>query len=352
MYCCTNCFTDKEIIGFIYSNSTEVGNCPFCKSTNVQLIDARELEELFQPIISLFKPISFLGIKVEDEKHLYQKIQETWKIFNSAYDIDIRDMLVTIFSDSLPSDDPLLNEAVEIELHYKAGVVADVHEKKWENFAEEIKFKNRYFLNETIDLNLLSDLLKSFTKTYDPGKIFFRARVSNKDGFGIAEMGKPPIEKAISGRANPNGIPYLYLSANLETTLYESRSSYLDYITIAEFKLLQPLHVVSLREIISVSPFIFGDKLENYITHQKYLMRLEKELSKPVRRFDKELDYLPSQYLCEYVKSLGYDAIEYASSLKEGGINIAVFNDNKLLPKKIELFEVVDMNLGFKKIET
>lgn len=352
MYCCTNCFTDKEIIGFIYSNSTEIGNCGFCKSSNVHLIDVRELEELFQPIISIFKPISSLGIKVQDEKLLYQKLQETWKIFNPAQEINIRDMLITMFSDSIPTDDPLLNEAVEIELHYKEGLVADVHERKWENFAEEIKFKNRFFLNETIDLNLLRDLLKSFTKTYDPGKIFFRARVSNKDGYDIADMGKPPIEKATSGRANPSGIPYLYLSANLETTLYESRASYLDYITIAEFKLKQTLHVVSLREIISVSPFIFGDKLENYITHQKYLMRLEKELSKPVRRFDKELDYLPSQYLCEYVKSLGYDAIEYASSLKEGGINIAVFNDCKLQPSKVELFEIVDMNLGFKKIET
>lgn len=205
-------------------------------------------------------------------------------------------------------------------------------------------------MKETIDLNLLAELLENFSKKYDPGKIFYRARVSEKKGHVVADMGKPPADKTTSGRANPNGIPYLYLSTNAETTLYESRSSYLDYITIAEFKLIEVLHVVSLREIAGVSPFAFGDKLESYIMHQKYLARLEQELSKPVRRFDKELDYLPSQYLCEYVKSLGYDAIEYGSSLKPGGINIAVFNDVKLVGRNVEVYEIDTLTLGHRKI--
>jgi hypothetical protein len=64
------------------------------------------------------------------------------------------------------------------------------------------------------------------------------------------------------------------------------------------------------------------------------------------------LDYLPSQYLCEYVKSLGYDAIEYGSSLKEGGINIAVFNDNKLEVKSTEVYEITSVNLTYQKLAT
>jgi len=350
MNCCTNCFNDKEIIGFIFSNSTEKGNCDFCTGKDVQIIDARELEELFQPIIALFKTITDLGITVPKEKLIHQKIQENFAIFKLHDDFSIKALLTAIVSDSLPADHPLLNLPVEIEIMFDPAFSTDAHEKKWETFANEIKYNNRFFLKEVIDLDLLAKLLKNFSKSYDKGKIFYRARISTKTGFIADEMGKPPADKATSGRANPNGIPYLYLSTKVETAIYESRSSYLDYITIAEFRLTDELQVISLREIAAISPFVWGDQLANYIVHQKYLARLQEELSKPVRRFDKELDYLPSQYLCEYVKSLGYDAIEYGSSLKKGGINIAVFNDLKLQAKGVEVYEVADVNLNFKKV--
>ncbi|HEY8688300.1 MAG TPA: RES family NAD+ phosphorylase [Chitinophagaceae bacterium] len=350
MNCCTNCFTDKEIIGFILSNSTEIGNCDFCDSKDVQIIDARELEESFQPIIALFKPVADLGVIITEEKLLYENIQERWKIFKLPTPQLIKKLLSEIFSSSFSENDVLFNSPVEIELLFNQQLVFDFHEKKWENFAEEIKYKNRFFLTETIDLRLLSDLLKNFSKVYDKGKIFYRARISDKTGFKSHEMGKPSIDKTNAGRANPNGIPYLYLSTKIETTIYESRSSYLDFITIGEFKLLQPLNVVSLREISAISPFAFGENLENFIIHHKYLSRLEQELSKPVRRFDKELDYLPSQYLCEYVKSLGYDAIEYGSSLKLGGINLAVFNDSMLECKVAEIYEISSVELNYSKV--
>lgn len=341
---------DKEVIGFIYSSSTELGFCDYCYSENVPIIDPRELQELFEPIVSLFKPVLLLGITVKEEKLLYQKIQDAWHIFKATDDRVIDNLLKNILSDNVPPTDLLLSSPVEIEALFNPSLVIDFHEKKWQNFAKEIKYKNRFFLNETIDLKLLADLLISFSKSYPRGKIFYRARISDKSGYDIGNMGKPPAEKATSGRANPNGIAYLYLSTKIETVIYETRSSYLDFISIGEFKLMDTLHVISLRQITTLSPFMFADQLQNYMIHQKYLSRLEEELSKPVRRFDKELDYLPSQYLCEYVKYLGYDAIEYGSSLYEGGINLAVFNDYKLEVKSVELYEISSVNLNFKKL--
>lgn len=225
-----------------------------------------------------------------------------------------------------------------------------MHSEKWENFANEIKFKNRFFLTETIDLNLLDDLLSNFSKQYNKGKRFYRARVSDRNGYPVDQMGKPPAEKSTAGRANPVGIPYLYVTTKMETAVYESRSSYLDFICIAEVKLTEDIKVVSLREIASASPFVFGEQLEYYLSHQRYVIRLEQELSRPVRRFDKELDYLPSQYLCEFVKSRGYDAIEYGSSLHPGGINLAVFNDEKLVIEGTSLYEVEGVDLKFNKL--
>ncbi len=347
MKCCPNCFRDDEVVGFILSNSTEKGNCLLCKSIDVSLIDARELEELFQPIVQLFKTIGELGINVPVEKRLFQKVQDTWRIFRLENQPEA--LFEEIVSGSYPAGSPILTLPVEIAALYNSGVASDLHEKRWENFAGEIKYKNRFFLNETVDLKLLGELLGFFEKIYDPGKIFYRARISGRDGFPLAEMGKPPIEKSTSGRANPNGIPYLYVATSVQTSIYESRSSHLDYLAVADFRVQESLKVISLRGVAQMSPFVFSDSLEHYIAHQKYLIRLEQELSKPVRSFEKELDYLPSQYLCEYVKSLGYDAIEYGSSLQSEGVNLAVFNDAKLSLRSVDIFQI-NANFTHQKI--
>ncbi len=350
MNCCTNCFKDKEIIGFIFSNSTIVGTCNYCKKENVELIDPRELEEMFLPVINIYNTVSKLSITVSNKMKLSEKLQTDWKIFNLK-SLRVRNNLIQdIVSGTIRSNDPLFNDYVEISVLHNIAIDANLHERKWENFAYEIKSSNRFFLRQTVDLDLLRKLLRVHEKTYNKGKMFYRARISGKEGFSTKEMGKPPVEKTTSGRANPSGIPYLYVSATQKTTEYESRSSYLDYITIGTFKLIENLSVISLREIQNISPFVLGDDVENYVVHQKYLARLERELSKPVRRFDKELDYLPTQYLCEYVKSLNYDAIEYGSALHKGGINLAIFNDNKTECKSVEVFEIDSVELHLEKV--
>jgi hypothetical protein len=42
-----------------------------------------------------------------------------------------------------------------------------------------------------------------------------------------------------------------------------------------------------------------------------------------------EIEYLPTQYLAEYIKKSGFDGIKYDSSLSEGGINVALFDQTK-----------------------
>jgi hypothetical protein len=47
MKVCTNCFSDKELKGFI-SSSSEIGDCAVCKSQNQPLLNVSELFEFFQ----------------------------------------------------------------------------------------------------------------------------------------------------------------------------------------------------------------------------------------------------------------------------------------------------------------
>ncbi|WP_421093997.1 RES family NAD+ phosphorylase [Pseudarthrobacter sp. CC4] len=61
----------------------------------------------------------------------------------------------------------------------------------------------------------------------------------------------------------------------------------------------------------------------------KLLKRLGLELSKPVRRSDNGVEYAASQYICEFVKSIGIEGIKYASSVHPGGHNLVVFNEKR-----------------------
>ncbi len=67
-----------------------------------------------------------------------------------------------------------------------------------------------------------------------------------------------------------------------------------------------------------------------------------------------EFEYLPTQYLCEYIRELGYDGIRFCSSVKKGGINVVIFDtEAKTKPYIVSNSKVVkvkDINVEFEQI--
>ena len=58
---------------------------------------------------------------------------------------------------------------------------------------------------------------------------------------------------------------------------------------------------------------------------------LSTELSSPVIPDKTDTAYLPSQYLCELIKTAGFEGVIYNSSVSEkDGYNLALFNDSKV----------------------
>ena len=49
----------------------------------------------------------------------------------------------------------------------------------------------------------------------------------------------------------------------------------------------------------------------------------------PTRPNENPLEYVPTQYLCEFVKSLGVGGIRYRSSLRPEGWNIVLFDPTR-----------------------
>ena len=50
------------------------------------------------------------------------------------------------------------------------------------------------------------------------------------------------------------------------------------------------------------------------------------DMSKPMSRWDSELDYLPTQYISDFAKACGYDGVQYSSTFDKESYNVALFD--------------------------
>ncbi len=339
MNCCINCFSDIELMGFVYSNSKEKGTCDFCKDQNTSLINALELQEQFVYLLDIYQIDSDNGLEI------VSALQNDWNIFNIKNKEKTKKLLESIIIDSGEKYLELLNSKISISVPTETNELI----KSWYSFKEEIKHKNRFFIESPANFESIEEILP--VKNYIRDTIFYRSRVSNdENGYLIKDMGKPPKKLVRAGRANPQGISYLYVAQSIDTTLYEARATFLDYVSICKFKLLDEVKVITLRTSFQVSPFTEDLSIEKYIKYKPYIDLLEKELSKPLRKQDNELDYLPTEYLCEYIKHLGYDGVEYGSSLHEEGVNLVFFNDNKLKCMETDVYEISKIDIKHRKL--
>ena len=52
-------------------------------------------------------------------------------------------------------------------------------------------------------------------------------------------------------------------------------------------------------------------------------------MSRPMRRFDSEQEYIPTQMICEYCKLIiGADGVSFKSSVYDSGRNYVIFDKN------------------------
>lgn len=99
---------------------------------------------------------------------------------------------------------------------------------------------------------------------------------------------------------------------------------------IGKFTVRRDLNIVDFSNKISLF-FTYTDSESNFslvdIAKRKILFdKISADLSKPLRRFDTEIEYVPTQLICEYCKQNGADGIRFNSSLHQGGTNVVLFN--------------------------
>lgn len=353
MNCCINCF-ESQYIGSIILNNKKLGNCDYCNSQSISIYEASQLSPFFKGIIDLYEK------DTEDGKPLETQIISDFhkKVFtqNLIDTGNIKALIAEIIKDDFADYQGILDNPVRLRFR-KTNVEDDVTQPlflTWDKFSEEIKTVNRFHLNNPLDLGKLKSLFKFFEKEIPKGKKFYRARISdNLKGYAVEQMFNPPNVSAKSGRANPNGISYLYLANDLTTTLYEVRASLYDFVTVGTFRLEESINVVNLsRSTYDIFAFAEVGSLEEVMIHGSFIDKLEQELSKPRRRSDSELDYLPTQYLSELIKSMGIDGIEFKSSLYQDGVNLAVFNPTKFKCLEVKVYDIKDIKLDYTELKS
>ena len=98
---------------------------------------------------------------------------------------------------------------------------------RWEEICKELMHQNRFFPQTKIDADRFDYLLyKLIIDSKEVPRVWYRARIQTGEGkFKISDMGAPPKRIASHGRANPAGIPYLYLGSTQNTAYIRNPSS-------------------------------------------------------------------------------------------------------------------------------
>ncbi|MEH7072062.1 RES family NAD+ phosphorylase, partial [Priestia megaterium] len=310
MICCEKCFKDSEIKAIIKGLNI-IGECQTCGKRNVSIYDTEQNSELvdnFNELLEVYTPISNLPEDFPKEKAnlLKDELNDRWQIFNIDKE-KIYTVIRNICREKYEEIPELFDSPISITALYNNDYLLEnslLKTYEWENFVEEIKNVNRFHTNY-INTHILDNFCKFATTAYKKGAVFYRARISDEYGYTDKEMGAPPPGKASDGRANPLGISFLYLASDKETTLHEIRASTYDYVTIGRYELKEDIDVVDFIALDRISPFSPID-LELHAVNKGHLKKISNEIAKPLRRSDSSLDYLPTQYITDFIKSKGH----------------------------------------------
>lgn len=233
--------------------------------------------------------------------------------------------------------------------------------KSWQSYSQferAIKHQSRYIHSPEVETFLQTVLEKSEVRieTIPKDRFLWRAQLGHSWRFENEDVGEVPAPhepdrmcpragRATEGRANPKGIPYLYLSSSRETALAEARPWVGSQVSVGQFKVVRELKVVNCTTERNGSTFYFKEPSPKK-REEAVWADIDKAFAKPVTPIDDVADYVPTQVLSELFKAKGFDGIGYRSSLGDG-FNIALFDIHSAEIINCFLFAVDSIKFDF-----
>lgn len=336
--CCAECFGDRHLRGeIIPALSERTGRCSYCKTTKQHLVPPKSLSDQFGAVIGVYVPDD------EGGRPLVYWLMDDWLIFKTPSMSEEKAQILLA---------EILDDGEIVRRNFSPSEQCQtVNLDRWQDLKQELQHRNRFFPESDFDKERLAELLGQLLldPTDLPAK-WYRARtVKDRAPFRADEMGAPPKMLAGQGRANPAGIPYLYLASNRGTAVAEVRPHPGQTVCVARFNTPDELKIADLRNPrASISPFPVDDSdLPALRGDVEFLENLGAELTKPVVPAAAAINYIPSQYLCEFIKKQGFDGVAYASSI-ESGMNLALFDPDIDDPSDIETVVIETVSVRYR----
>ncbi|MDJ0389624.1 RES family NAD+ phosphorylase [Roseomonas sp. E05] len=249
------------------------------------------------------------------------------------------------------------------------------HWDDYRRFARHLRSTSRYVWGEKerAFLRTVLGTIRNRDTELKQGQILYRAQrgvewIDRTDeegnsigaevsGFGPSRM-KPLTDRAREGRANPTGIPVLYVASSVETAISEVRPWVGTEISVAVCRVLRPLRALDLSKGHGQSSLkgavlrhLTGGEAPTAEEKEKAVwIEIDNAFSWPVTLSDDRADYAPTQVLAELFRSVGYEAIIYKSHFgDEGdnkGYNLAIFD-----PDAVEIVSCAPYEVKSIKVE-
>ena len=238
------------------------------------------------------------------------------------------------------------------------------------NFAREVSRNYRYMRSAESEAFLAGVRATSESRRVEipKGQIYFRAQVGhdwrpmNNDtddeipcAYPRARM-KPLMGRPSDRRANPRGIPSLYLATTEEAAMSEVRPWIGSSVSCGQFKTNRHLTVIDCARRQHEQPLFFDMEKGMYEPApekrtQAVWAHIDRAFAEPTTRTDDVADYAPTQVLAELFKQSGADGVVYKSQFGDDGFNICLFDPDVADLINCGLFEVEAVKMKFKQTD-
>jgi hypothetical protein len=197
----------------------------------------------------------------------------------------------------------------------------------YRRFADEVKHKTRYIRRSHAEefLQTLLDEGRKRVETIHVHDIVYRAQLdcdAEIDGepapFSADRM-KPLKYQVSEGRANPKGIPHLYVSTDRDTALAEVHGS----VALSHSLNSKSDAQVNCTEDAKRHNSRTGTPPEYWDTN--VWCDIDAAFSRPLIPTNETAEYVPTQVMAEVFKVNGYDGVAYRSALGTG-LNVVLFD--------------------------
>lgn len=356
MKCCVDCFAHEWLREFIRDSSDDMGDCDYCKSTDVRVITVDDLYEPFRNLMQLYIPKgeAFLVPDLSpDGEPLLDLIQGDYDVFgddlvssNAAARL-LEDVMHSGWDDD--SGENLVN-AHGLYVRYSDEWGQTTRAEQWEDYCAEVKEhpRRRPRLHP-----LFSEELGRQEVEVPRGTVFFRSRLGFERADDEAQpytgekIGAPPRSKAKPGRVNKRGEVVLYVAEEEETAIAEARPARGNLVSVAELQAIRALRLVDLHSPVRRSNPFTDEQPEYELELERLLWAFAEELARPLRRTDDHREYRPCQMLAYRIREYGFDGIRYPSAMNPAGSNIVLYDPRLVKVLASRLVEIESVKVAY-----